>query len=427
MATHLKLGRRRLLQLAAAGFAGASCSGWLRAMAESAAVRPTHKSVILLWMNGGPATIDLWDLKPAHNNGGPFKEIETSAAGVRISEHLPQLAAWTSKMVVVRSMSSREGDHARATHLVRTGYVPQASIDFPDLGSLVANEAPPSLVLPNYVSIAPPQRTMFNGEGFLGPECSPLVVGKGAIGPADLRVLNLERPHAVDALHQATRQELLTSLDSRYAKAHPGRTTNAFQSASIRALQMMRPEVSLAFDLAEESDNAKDAYGRSLFGQSCMLARRLIERGVSFVESTLDGWDTHQQNFERVAALSGQLDKAFATLLRDLQDRGLLDSTLVVCLGEFGRTPKINGSNGRDHWPNAWSAVLAGGDIRGGQVVGHTNADGTAVEGQPTSVPDLIATISRIIGIDPQKQNDSNVGRPIRIADPAAKPLDGIV
>jgi uncharacterized protein (DUF1501 family) len=198
---------------------------------------------------------------------------------------------------------------------------------------------------------------------------------------------------------------------------------NSIQAAAARAVRLMRPEAAAAFNLDDEKGKVRDAYGRSLFGQGCLLARRLVERGVPFVEVTLDGWDTHSNNFGLVKGLSGTLDIAFATLLADLKDRGLLDGTLVVCQGEFGRTPKINGNVGRDHWPAAWAVALAGGGIKGGQAVGKTSADGTSVEERAVGVPDLIATVAKAVGIDPRKQNMSNVGRPIRVADPAAKPI----
>jgi uncharacterized protein (DUF1501 family) len=189
----------------------------------------------------------------------------------------------------------------------------------------------------------------------------------------------------------------------------------------------MRPEAAAAFRLEEEKAKTRDAYGPSMFGQGCLLARRLVERGVSFVEVTLDGWDTHQNNFDRVKDLCTTLDAGYASLLADLKDRGLLDSTLVVCQGEFGRTPKINGQTGRDHWPQSWAVSLAGGGIKGGQAIGKTSADGTAVEGKSVGVPDLIATVCKAVGIDPLKQNMSNVGRPIRIADPGAKVIEGVL
>jgi uncharacterized protein (DUF1501 family) len=193
-------------------------------------------------------------------------------------------------------------------------------------------------------------------------------------------------------------------------------------------VMLMRSKAAKAFDLDEESAEVRESYGKTRFGQGCLLARRLVERGVPFVEVTLGGldgktWDTHQDNFDGVRDLCNILDPAWSSLMGDLKSRGLLESTTIVWMGEFGRTPKINDNKGRDHYPNAWSTVLAGGGIRGGQVVGRTSPDGTTVEERPVSVPDLLATIIRALGIDPMKQNVSNVGRPIRLVDPAAKPV----
>jgi uncharacterized protein (DUF1501 family) len=196
----------------------------------------------------------------------------------------------------------------------------------------------------------------------------------------------------------------------------------------------MRTAAQRAFNLDEETAATRDAYGRNLFGQGCLLARRLVEQGVPFVEVTLGafsnnflGWDTHNNNFDQVQRLSGILDPAWSNLMQDLRDRGLLDSTLIVWMGEFGRTPRINGQRGRDHWPNCWSAVLAGGGIRGGQVVGRTTDDGTAVQDKPVTVPDFLATVCRALGIDPRNQNMSNVGRPIRLVDLTGRPIDEVL
>ncbi|MBX9626673.1 MAG: DUF1501 domain-containing protein, partial [Gemmataceae bacterium] len=212
-----------------------------------------------------------------------------------------------------------------------------------------------------------------------------------------------------------------------FAAGRPAPVAESVRAATLQAVRLMRPEAAAAFDLDAETDKTRAAYGKGVFAEGCLLARRLVERGVPFVEVTLDGWDTHDKNFDRVRELSGTLDAAFAALLSDLKDRGLLDATLVVCQGEFGRTPKINGQTGRDHWPASWAVALAGGGIKGGQVVGKTTADGTAVDGDPTSVPDLIATVATAVGVDPRKQNMSNVGRPIRVADPAAVPIRGLL
>ena len=187
---------------------------------------------------------------------------------------------------------------------------------------------------------------------------------------------------------------------------------------------MMRPETAKAFDLSEEKSALRDRYGRNLFGQGCLLARRLVEREVPFVEVTLDGWDTHLNNFDAVKNLCGTLDGAWATLMSDLKERGLLDTTTIVWMGEFGRTPKINPQKGRDHWAVSWSTVLAGGGIKGGQAVGATSADGMEVKDRPVSVPDLLATVCSAVGLEPDKQNLSNVGRPIRIVAPGTKPVE---
>ncbi len=418
--------RRDVLRLSAVGAAGVSQSGWLRALAAGAGDPKRHKAVILLWMNGGPATIDLWDLKPGHANGGPFREIATTAAGVRISEHLPTLAKHGKELAVVRSMATREGDHQRARVVGLTGYTPQGAIQFPAMGALVANEFDdPNADLPGFVSIG--GRGGDVGGGFLGPRFAPFVVGgrdrAGAGGPVDPKVPDLEPPAGVTADKQTKRLDLLNELEAeaRSRKGQP--VAETVRAATERAVRLMRPEAAAAFRLEDEKPALRDAYGRTSFGQGCLLARRLVERGVSFVEVTLDGWDTHNDNFGRVKTLSGNLDTAFATLLADLKDRGLLDSTLVVCQGEFGRTPKINGQTGRDHWPSSWSAVLAGAGIKGGQAVGRTSADGTAVESEPTRTADLVATVMKAIGLDPTKQNMSNVGRPIRLADPSGKPI----
>ena len=439
--------RREFLKLSAAGVIGYSMSGWLQTLANAAAADPQRrKSCILLWMNGGPSQMDTFDLKPGHVNGGPFREISTSVPGMRISEHLPTLAGQMRDVAIIRSMTSREGDHGRATFLLRTGYLPQGPIQYPTLGSLVSKELGASdAPLPNFVSIA--SNRLFNqgayGPGFLGPQHAPLLVGDvGFRGnqpnmPNDyeqeLRVQNLTPPADVVRPQLDARISLLDEMERDFGERHPGVATQSHRTAYDRAVRLMRTAAAGAFQLDDEPARIRDLYGRNLFGQGCLLARRLVERQVPFVEVSLGsfgggmvGWDTHADNFNNVRRLSAVLDSGWGTLMSDLRTRGLLDSTLIVWMGEFGRTPRINGQNGRDHYPNAWSAVLAGGGIRGGQVVGGTSADGTTVEAErPTNVPDLLATVCRVLGIDPTRQNMSNVGRPIRIVDNAARPIRG--
>ncbi|MFO0800781.1 MAG: DUF1501 domain-containing protein [Gemmataceae bacterium] len=427
----MTLSRRQLLTAAA----GVSVSGWLGRLA--AADSKPRRSVVLLWMAGGPATIDLFDLKPGHDNGGPFRPVDTTAPGLRIGEHLPNLAYHGRRLAVLRGMSTREGDHGRGTYLMRTGVVPSAAgIHYPALGSLLSKElGDPAGELPNFVSIAP--QRFFSQEayspGFLGPQHAPLIVGDGQFGPnvtdidAVLRVADLARPRTVAEDAAATRLDLLRGVQDDFAATHPGGVTRAHAAAYDRAVRLMRSAGGKVFDLTEEKTTVRDAYGRNLFGQGCLLARRLVERGVPFVEVTLGGWDTHQNNFDQVRALCGTLDRAWSRLMTELTERGLIDRTTVVFAGEFGRTPKINPQRGRDHFSTAWSTVVAGGGVNGGQAVGRTSADGTTVEDRPVSAADFLATLCRVVGVDPEKPNMSNVGRPIPIADRGANPVTEVV
>jgi hypothetical protein len=446
-----QLTRRQWLKLMSAGVAAYSTSGWLDLLAADAAKHPARKrSCILLWMNGGPSQTDTFDLKPGHANGGPFKEIATTAPGLKISEHLPKIAKFGDKMAVIRSMSTKEADHSRGTFLMRTGYVPLGAIQFPPLGAIVSRElGSTESPLPNSVSIGPYR--FFNpaayGPGYLGPAYAPLIVGDGGqvfqqqqqgqdnAYERQLKVENMDLPKDVSPDHADARLELLQEMQKDFVVKHPGVAPLSHQNAYDRAVRLMKTAAAKAFNLEDEPEALRDAYGRNLFGQGCLLARRLIEQGVPFVEVTLAGvnnqqafgWDTHQQNFDAVKRLSAVLDPAWGTLMEDLKQRGLLDSTLIVWMGEFGRTPKINGQQGRDHFPNAWTTVLAGGGIKGGQAIGKTGASGEAVEDKPVRVPDFIATICMALGIDPMKQYQSNVGRPIRIADKIAEPIKEVL
>jgi hypothetical protein len=441
-----RLTRREWLKLSAAGVVAGSMSGWLETLAQDTATNPQRRrSCILLWMNGGPSQMDTFDLKPGHANGGPFREIATAVPGIRISEHLPRLARNMQDLAILRSMSSREADHGRATYQLRTGYLPGGPVQYPTLGSVFSKELEqPGAELPNFVSIAP--YPFFSpaayGPGFLGPRYAPLVLGadRQALLPipgqqsnydSALQVQDLELPAGVSRQRSAARLQLLDEMARDFVEGRPAAPAQGHHSAYQRAVTLMRSTATRAFDLDEEPAALRDRYGRNLFGQGCLLARRLIERGVPFVEVSLAnvgnlalGWDTHINNFDGVRQLSAVLDPAWATLLEDLRSRRMLDSTLIVWMGEFGRTPRINPNSGRDHWANAWTTVLAGGGISGGQVYGRTSTDGTAVESvRPTGVADFIATIATALGLDLTAQNLSNVGRPIRIVDAAALPI----
>jgi hypothetical protein len=430
----LRLSRRDWLKLSTAGVIGYSMSGWLGNLAAAAADDPQRRrACILLWMNGGPSQMDTFDLKPGHANGGPYKEIQTAASGLKISEHLPKIARFGDRMAVVRSMSTKQGDHDRATQYLRTGYLEPGPIKFPSIGALISKElGDVDAALPNFVSIAGNQNfPAAYGSGFLGPNYAPLAVGGGGGGANGyeqaLRVQDLQAPKDVRKQNADSRIELLHGLQSDFQSKHPGAVAQDHRAAYARAVRLMRTAAAKAFSLNEEPPALRDAYGRNLFGQGCLLARRLVERGVPFIEVTLENWDTHAQNFDAVKNLSGALDAAWSTLMEDLKQRGLLDTTLIVWMGEFGRTPQINGAKGRDHFPNAWSTVLAGGGIKGGQAYGKTSPDGTKVVDNEVTVPIFLATVCAALGIDHTKQNMSNVNRPIRIVSPGTKPIKEVL
>jgi Protein of unknown function (DUF1501) len=442
-----RLSRREWMKLSTAGVLGGSLSGWLPRLAADAATNPQRKrSCILLWMDGGPSQMDTFDLKPGSANGGPFQEIQTAAEAIRFSEHLPKIAKFTDHMAIVRSMATKEGEHTRGAQLMHTGTLAQDQIQYPAIGSLLSQELNDrEAVLPGFVSVGPNRAVspLAHTPGFLGPNYAPLVVGDGGpvrIQPGQgsversLRVQNLEQPRDVLPQHLEARVDLLEDMERDFVKSRPGAAGLSHQAAYDRAVRLMRSEAGKAFDLENEKDAVRDAYGRNLFGQGCLLARRLVEQGVPFIEVALGGlnggglgWDTHTNNFDTVKSLSGVLDAAWSSLMDDLKTRGLLDTTLIVWMGEFGRTPAINPQKGRDHFPNAWSTVLAGGGIKGGQVVGKTGKNGGIVEDRPVAVADFLATICLALGVDPMKQNESNVGRPIRIVDKSANPIKEIV
>jgi hypothetical protein len=446
------LSRREMMQLSAAGVVGYSLSGWMEALADQVAAHPQRRrACILLWMNGGPSQTDTFDMKPGHPNGGQFQPIQTNVTGIQISEHLPRLARHMDRMAIIRSMSTREGDHGRGTFLMRTGYLPQGPVNYPTMGSFLSKElGATDAPLPNFVSVSPYR--LFNqaafGSGFLGPQHAPLIVGENLnqFNPnprnqenydESLRVQDMTAPEDITSAQLDARINILQDMERDFVARRPGTSPQSHSNAYDRAVRLMRTSARAAFNLDQEPARLRDAYGRNLFGQGCLLARRLVERGVPFVEVSLGNfqggqlanWDTHAQNFETVRSLSRVLDPAWGTLMSDLRDRGLLDNTLIVWMGEFGRTPRITpqqGGGGREHYPNVWTTVLAGGGIRGGQTYGSSGVDGMTIDtaqGRAVGVPDFMATICRALGIDPTTSNMSNVGRPIRVADHGAQPI----
>jgi hypothetical protein len=357
--------------------------------------------------------------------------------GVRFSEHLPKLAKHADKLAIIRSLNTTEGDHERGSYLMRTGQRPMGAVNYPSVGAALAKALTDTNVsLPSYVSVAP-NRSFGrdgNGPGFLGPKYAPLVVGANNMGAgatlasgegfAELKVDAIKPPEGVSADQAKKRLELWNVLEDSFLSTHTGASPHAHRTVYDNALRMINSDASAAFDLSREPAEVREKYGKGVFGQGCLLARRLVEQGVPFVEVSLTsssagsyGWDTHANNFEAVKALSAELDAGWASLLTDLEERGLLERTTIVWMGEFGRTPQINGAAGRDHFPKAWSCVLAGGGIAGGQAYGRTSADGADIAENPVEVSDVLATLCTALGVPPETENTLNTGRPIKIVE----------
>ncbi len=404
--------RRSLLAGGLGAALSAAIPAWqLRAAEQAAAAgkKARGKACILLWMNGGPSHIDTFDPKPGTKTGGEFKAIETRIKGAKFSEHLPLVAEQADKLAVIRSMTTKEGNHDRAAYLMHTGYAPSTTLQHPSLGAWVSHElGDEAAELPNFVSI----RGASIGSGFLGVQHGPFSIQKPGEG-----VRNLPLAKDVDAARFNRRLEALAALQNDF-RAETGRREIASHDVVYqKAVRLMRSPLVKAFEIKEEPQELQKKYGDSDFGRGCLMARRLVESGVKFIEVTLDGWDTHIDNFSGVRNLCRDLDPGMSALLADLSERKLLDDTLVIWIGEFGRTPVVNQAHGRDHHPAAWSAVLAGSGSRGGIAYGSSDPEGNKVASDPVTVPDLFATIATLIGMDPKHEVMSPVGRPIAVSD----------
>jgi uncharacterized protein (DUF1501 family) len=414
------LSRRRLLRLLPAAGFSAGVLGWGDVVAARAAeVRRRGKACILLWMQGGPSQFETFSPLEGHKNGGGTKAIATNVAGIRFAEHWPEAAQVADRLAVIRSMTSKEGSHPRATYLMHTGYLPNPSARHPTLGSIVASELAKAGGgetgdLPPVVRIGGRGRND-SGAGRLGMQWEPFEMRDPRENPANTT------PQVATDRH-VRRLDLMDALSAGFAAQLP-EEAEAHRALYRRATRMILSDQMRAFDLDDEPEQARTAYGQGAFAAGCLLARRLVESGVSFVEVVCNGWDTHQENFTKVPELAGQVDRPLAALLRDLADRGRLDDTLVIWMGEFGRTPQVNPRGGRDHFPRSFNAVLAGGGVRGGQVVGRTDKAGSDVADRPVTVPDLFATFCKSLGIDPQVENTAASGRPIKLVD-GGTPVD---
>jgi uncharacterized protein (DUF1501 family) len=378
-------------------------------LANATDLRKRHKAAILLWMGGGPSSMDIWDLKPGAPTGGPFKPIATTADGVQICEHMPQMAKQMHHMAIVRSMSTREADHMRGRYYMHTGYVPNPNVEHPSYGAVIAHELAdqvPHLEIPPFVSVGGGSV----GPGFLGMTWSPFVVDSNG------NVRNLDM--GIDRARLEQRLAMLDTIESRFIGERRGPSADDHAKVLDKTVKLMTSKQMEAFKIAKEPKEVQERYGNNGFGKGCLMARRLVELGVPFVEVDLGGWDNHANIFP---TLQNQklpvLDQAMSALVADLADRGMLDDTVVMWMGEFSRTPNINGGAGRDHWARSWSVVVGGGGFRRGVVVGETSSDGKEVVSEPYSSQDLMASVLKAVGIGLETTFTAKNGRPMKIAN----------
>ena len=376
------------------------------------------RKLVVLWLEGGPSQFETFDPKPGAKTGGPTKAIATDVSGWLFSENLPRIARRAQDLCVVRSMTSKEGNHSRARDFVKTGYVANPSVAFPSIGSIVASQATATKTeLPGYVQIngAP------SSYGYLGIEYAPFVVND-PLG----KIQNLEYGTGVDAKRLDHRESMLRVLEDGFSRRGGDAATGANRSLRSRARRMMESRQLRAFDLDQEKEKTRDRYGRNDFGQACLLARRLLEQDVPAVEVVLGGWDTHDDNFARSKSRCDLLDPGFAALWDDLKTSGLAQETLVLCLGEFGRTPQITATDGRGHWPRNWCVAMAGAGIQGGMALGSTDEQGEAIVDRPVTVPDLYATVAHCLGFDADREYIASK-RPITLVAPEGKVIREIL
>jgi hypothetical protein len=379
-----------------------------------------QKRVLVIWLSGGVSQLETWDPKPATDTGGPFRAIPTTVPGIYISELLPYTAKQMHRMALVRGVNTAEDDHGKGYYIMHTGRRQEPSTEYPSLGAVVAKMlAPAEFSLPGHIHISPGG----GGSGkrdaaFLGPKFASVTLGDGK-PPADIA-----RAEGMSEESDRKRNLLRAELNSRFTARRRTAETDAFSYSFDRAAQLMeRRDV---FDLSKEDPRHLERYGTHDFGRHCLLARRLLENGITFVKVTHTNYDTHFENFDYHIEQLGEFDRTFANLLEDLSQRGLLDSTLVVVMSEFGRTPKINSGYGRDHWSKAWSVALAGCGIQHGALVGRTNENGTAVTDREVHGGHLFHTYFRALGLDAKKRYYINQ-RPIPVADPSASAIDELL
>lgn len=412
--------RRHFMQhLAGASALALPAINFTNALAASAdELRKKHKACILLWMGGGPSTLDMWDLKPGTNTGGPFTPIATSG-DAQICEHLPMMAKQMHHMAIVRSMSTREADHNRGRYYMHTGYVPSTTVEHPSYGAVIAHELAdqvPNLEIPPFVSVGGGSV----GPGFLGMTYAPFVVDTNG----DVRNLKFD----IDQSRLEQRLLTLKAVEKSFADQGRGDAPKDHDKILDKTISLMTSKQMAAFKVNTEPKEVQERYGvignaggrmggNTGFARGCLMARRLVEEGVPFVEVDFGGWDNHANIFNTFETKLPQLDQPMSALIEDLAQRGMLEDTAVIWMGEFSRTPRINGTTGRDHWARAWSVVVGGAGMKGGQAIGATNEDGTEVTTDPYTSEDVMASVLKALGVSLEKSFTSKNNRPMKIAN----------
>lgn len=416
------LSRRRFLAGSAAGVAGMLGFKDMVAPAAASELRRQDKRVLVIFLAGGVSQLESWDPKPGTATGGPFQAIPTSVPGIHISELLPFTAGQMHRLALVRGLNSLENDHGRGAYVMQTGRRQNPAERYPHLGAAAAKLlSPEDSPLPGYIHVSP------RGDGggfnrgdaaFLGPRYASVTLADGH------PPVNLMRPPTLTEQADAQRQALRSRVNERFSQLRRSADTEVYTNSYTQALEVMRR--GQLFDVGLEPRPVRDRYGDHEFGRHCLLARRLLEHGVTFVKVTHSNYDTHHENFDFHIEQLGEFDRSFATLLDDLHQRGLLERTLVVVMSEMGRTPAINRNLGRDHWGKAWSVAMAGCGLKAGACVGRTSADGTAVVDREVNGGHLFHTYFRALGLDPTR-NHYHEGRPIAMGDPQASAITEIL
>jgi len=422
--------RRDFLQVGSAGLLGLSLPGILAAEAKAAAKKDDSlssrraKSVILVWLAGGPATIDMWDNKPDAPEGirGEFKNIDTNVPGIYFAETLPKMAKVTDKISVVRSLYHTIPSHGPASVFMTTGNKPTAALQYPAQGSIAAKLLRTEIGVPPYVTFGDLRNGAAGLAGYLGTGYNPFVIegggggGKGGAASFRVRGVSLDGKFTLEELEK--RDALLKKFDNGFKSVDKNsELVDGLDTFHKQALEILRSDkTKKAFDLNQEKPATREAYGATGLGAGCLAARRLIEAGVRYATVSLGGWDTHSQTFQaHKTRLMPTLDQTLAALIADLDERGLLESTIVMCAGEFGRTPKVNKNSGRDHWARSMACVLAGGGLKRGYVHGSTDASGMAPATEPVTPDDVASTIFQQLGIDPHLEMQTPTGRPVQL------------